>query len=126
MIMKPIKYDIKYINDSEWMRINYKSINDSSDGYYIMKRSVYEENKKKFAKLLKDCLIEIIFKYPVTMEDIIRSAIRSLKYQFYIYEYKLKKEQTCTYMDDDLVDEYTTKLTKIHSKLVRLERKLEI
>lgn len=124
--MKPIKYDIKYINDSEWMRINYKSINNSSDGYYIMKRSVYEENKKKFAKLLKDCLIEIIFKYPVTMEDIIISAIRSLKYQFYIYEYKLKKEQTRTYMKDDLVDEYTTKLTKIHSKLVRLERKLAV
>lgn len=124
--MKPIKYDIKYINDSEWMRINYKSINDSSDGYYIMKRSVYEENKKKFAKLLKDCLIEIIFKYPVTMEDIITSALRTLKYEFYINEYQLKREQTRTYYDEERIDKLTMNLVHLHSKIVRLERKLAV
>lgn len=124
--MKPIKYDIKYINDFEWMRINYKSINNSSEGYYIMKRSVYEENKKKFAKLLKDCLIEIIFKYPVTMEDIITSALRTLKYEFYINEYQLKREQTRTYYDEERIDKLTMNLVHLHSKIVRLERKLVV
>lgn len=53
--MKPIKLKSDYIRSSEWMRIKYKTV--STDGCYILKRLVYEDNKKKFDKLLKDCLI---------------------------------------------------------------------
>ena len=122
--MKPIKLTINNINDNEWMRINYKSINDSSHGYYIMKRSIYEENKKRFQKLLKDCLIEIIFRYPVTMEDIIISTLREYKRVLYIYKYKLKIEETRIYKDEERMFDYQTSIDYYQSRIARLERKV--
>ena len=122
--MKPLKVKPEYISCDKWVRINYKNISASAHGYYIMKRTVYEDNRKRFEKLFKDSLIEIIYDYPVSLYDIVDSAIHDLKYQFYIIEYKRNRELNRSYCDENYIDELTSKMTKLHSKIVRLERKL--
>lgn len=122
--MKPLKYNQKYITCDKWVRINYKNMNESTHGYYIMKKDVYLDNRKKFEKLFKNTLIEIIMDYPVNMYDITESAVRSLEYEFSTYEYQLNREEKRIYPDEERIDYLTTKLTKLHSKMFRLKRKL--
>lgn len=122
--MKRLKDKPEHYSSKQWVRINYKTLSASADGFYIMKREVYEDNRKKFEKLFRDCLIEIIYDYPVTMYDICYSALRELRGKFIHYETLLNLNRKRLYVDEEMEDKYTMELKHIHTFMVRIERKL--
>lgn len=122
--MKPLKVKDIYKTSNSWVRINYKNISESADGFYIMKRDVYEDNRKKFEKLLRDCLIEIIYDYRVTMYDICYSALRTYKSDLLTVLYRLKTESSRYYINEEFVKIHEENIKSYRETIARLERKL--
>ena len=122
--MKPIKPQNKYIECSSWVRINYKSISESTHGFYIMKRDVFVDNMKRFEKLFKDMLIEIIYNYPITMSDIIESALREMKKRKLTFETRLNSESKRTFPDGENILCFKEHIRLLTLRINRLERKL--
>ncbi len=121
--MKHIKFDNKYIMDNRWVRIDY--ISASTRGYYIMKESVYNDNQKKFDKLLKDCAYTKRFDYQITMMDVVISVHRTLDYERFIIQSKFDKEKTRSYPCAEYLEKYRDELDELSKKLIRLERKIK-
>lgn len=123
--MKPLKIKPEYIACNSWVRINYKSISASTHGFYIMKRDVYVDNMKKFEKLFKGMLIEIIYNYPVSMSDIIESALREMKQRRLTFITRLKSEWKRTFPDGENILRFKEHIRLLTLRIERLERKMD-
>ena len=122
--MKPLKATQQIIESNKWVRINYTTANEHANGYYIIKSDLYFNNVKKFDKVLKNCLVELIVNYKVTMEDIIISAIDTIKDKIYYLDCKIKREGTRTYPCALDILEWISETHKYQIILKRLENKL--
>lgn len=86
--MKPLREKDIDRTDGRWCRIYY--ITKSGYGSYIIKYNVLENNKKKFDKLLKDCVsVGIDSNYKPNMYDFIESALRTIRDKISYYEHAL-------------------------------------
>ena len=122
--MKPLKATQQIIESNKWVRINYTTANEHANGYYIIKSDLYFNNVKKFDKVLKNCLVELIVNYKVTMEDIIISAIDKIKDKINYYQRNLKHALDVSYNNDADIQYLYDELTKYDIILERLEKKL--
>lgn len=122
--MKPLKATQQIVESNKWVRINYTTANEHANGYYIVKSDLYFNNVKKFDKVLKNCLVELIVNYKVTMEDIIISAIDKIKDKIRYYQKNLKYALDKPYDNDADIRYFYDELTKYDIILERLENKL--
>ena len=122
--MKPLKATQQIVESNKWVRINYTTANEHANGYYIIKSDLYFNNVKKFDKVLKNCLVELIVNYKVTMKDIIISAIDKIKDRIQYYQRYLKYALDRPYRNDDDIQYFYDELVKNELILQRLEYKV--
>ena len=111
----------KIYSSTNYAKIYYQT--EYSHGEIIVKDEILDI-KSKFHRLFKDSDYEVIRNYRVTMLDIIKSALRYYHKQFYIYEYKKKCEEKRSYSNEHYMADIIIQLKRIHSIIVRLERKI--
>lgn len=122
--MKPLKATQQIVESNKWVRINYTTANEHANGYYIVKSDLYFNNVKKFDKVLKNCLVELIVNYKVTMKDIIISAIDTIKDKIYYLDRKIEREKTRTFPCLIDIRQWVGESYKYQYMLKRLEKKL--